>query len=283
MGMRGVNFKELLGNNDYDSTTNTDEDNKIPAKAFRLTSRKRDGNHPSNISTIDWIPAFQSALLPQSAPKLDSISVMFDGAKFSNIDNGNGKSSNGDGSLETRVFHLESPNPTSGQGPIRIEITENGDSADDVLFHRCTTVDGSSASNADSDSTREIISLDNAIDILSSQDDAETDVLPHYVVIRRKAGGIKTHRKLFDKLHLRRPDEGALCLSALTPGLRKDSWKIARELKQAKSGVEKVIECEMRRRDELRFVVVTDDVYLTDRLVKSGVLVLSFNQLTKMF
>lgn len=75
---------------------------------------------------------------------------------------------------------------------------------------------------------------------------------------------------------------GALCLSALTPGLQREAWKTAREL-QRERNVEKMIECEIRRRDELHFVVVTDDVYLTDRLVGNGVLVLSYRQLTSMF
>ncbi len=83
----------------------------------------------------------------------------------------------------------------------------------------------------------------------------------------------RTARRLFDKLHLRRPDEGAVCLSSLTAGF----LRIARELRREKS-IERVIECERRDRDKLRFVVVTDDVYLTDRLVRgnNGVLVLSY-------
>jgi len=51
---------------------------------------------------------------------------------------------------------------------------------------------------------RRPVSLDEAISILSDGDDADTDALLDYVVIRRKVGGTKTHRRLFDKLHLRR-------------------------------------------------------------------------------
>jgi hypothetical protein len=110
------------------------------------------------------------------------------------------------------------------------------------------------------------------INILSGggdDDHAKTDALPYYVVVRRKAGGTITHRRLFDKLHLRRPDEVAVCLSSLTAGLRRGSLRIARELRREKS-IERVIECERRDRGKLRFVVVTDDVYLTDRLVRGG-------------
>jgi hypothetical protein len=125
--------------------------------------------------------------------------------------------------------------------------------------------------------------LDKTVEILANTNDTETDVLPHYIVVRRKAGGTKTHRKLFDKLHLRRANEGAVCLAALTTSLKKHSLKIARELQREKS-IDKVIECELRDRDELRFVVVTDDVYLTDRLVRGNkVLVLSFQQLLNLW
>jgi hypothetical protein len=76
----------------------------------------------------------------------------------------------------------------------------------------------------------------------------------------------------------------AVCLSSLTAGLRRGSLRIARELQREKS-IERVIECERRDRGKLCFVVVTDEVYLTDRLVRgnNGVLVLSYAQLTTMW
>lgn len=279
MGMRGANFKELMA-------SNPDEVGRIPSASFRLTSRKRDSHRSSNISVIDWIPIFQSALSSRSVPKLDSISVMFDGAKFGSIKSGSrkGKAARA-GSLETRVFRLDSSDGTPGpgrDGSIRIEITADGDSADDVLFHRCSAESADASSPAfDPGAVRRTMSLGEVADAFSGNDD-EADALSGYVVVRRKSGGKKTHRRLFDRLHLRRPDEGALCLSAMTPGLRRQSLRIARELRRER-GVERVIECEWRARGELRFAVVTDDVYLTDRLVKEGVLVLSYNQLTNMF
>ena len=133
------------------------------------------------------------------------------------------------------------------------------------------------------------------MDILSFDTSTQTNInaddsLAHFIVIRRKGGGSKTHRKLFDKLHLRRPDEGAACLSGLTNKLQRHSWKLAREL-QRERGIEKVIECELRRRQDLKYLVVTDDVYLTnkyevnqirytsERLMRShAVVVLSFMQ-----
>ncbi len=73
------------------------------------------------------------------------------------------------------------------------------------------------------------------IDILSGggdDDHAETDALPYYVIVRNKARGTRTHHRLFDKLHLCRPDEGGVCLSSLTAGLRRGSLRIARELRR---------------------------------------------------
>ena len=274
IGIRGVNMNDLLMENKSDSAA-LNGTSTIPTETFRLTSRRKDNNNPSNVSTIDWIPSFQNALSSNSIPKLECISVMFDGAKFNK--GSGGVSTNTKCSFSTRAFVLDSSNK-GRRGPIKIEITESGESADDVLFHRCCTTTNSSSST----STR-IISLNQVIEIFSNRiDDGNNDALQNYVVIRRKAGGSKTHRRLFDKLHLRRPNEGALCLSGLTHGLQKNSLRIARELQRERS-VERVIECELRNRDELRDVVVTDDVYLTDRLVKNGVLVLSYKQLTFMW
>lgn len=209
---------------------------------------------------------------------------MFDGAKFRNI-NTNSKGKKANDSLETRVFCLDS-STAEDHVAIRVEITEDEVSADDVLCHRCAAAkDGDDEITAESiqEPAWPQISLDEAIDLLSDDDNGEgSDVLSHYVVVRRTAGGTKTHRKLFDKLHLRRPDEGALCLAALTPGLQKHSLRTAQELRRER-GVERVIGCELRRRGDLRRVVVTDDVFLTERLVQQGVLVLSFLQLTHLF
>jgi len=201
---------------------------------------------------------------------------MFDGAKFgrNNRRNGSGSAQHTGDSFDTRVFAVESKDDTIS-GQILIEITEKGVSADDVLFHKC--LDLSSLPS----SSRRVITLNQVIEILSNNiNDGDNDTLQNYIVIRRKAGGSKTHRRLFDKLHLRRPNEGALCLSALTAGLQKHSLRIAKELQRERGSVERVIECEVRNRDDVRNVVVTDDVYLTDRLVKNGVLVLSYKQLS---
>jgi hypothetical protein len=223
-------------------------------------------------ATIDFLPYFKSSLLPGTQPQIESIVIMFDGAKFRDITNRR----NGDRvrhGYNTKRFQLESP---KDHGVVGIEITEDGDSADDVLFHKCC--------NADADHPLgKVVSLNEAADILSTSIGGDSDQLDSYIVVRRKAGGSKTHRRLFDKLHLRRANEGALFLSGLTTNLHRDSWKTVREL-QRERGVDKLIECELRRRDELTHVVVTDDVFLTERLSQLGtVLVLSYRQMEDMF
>ena len=219
---------------------------------------------------------FLSALGPNATPKLVKISILWDGAKYRDIiKNGNWRQKK-----QRRVFNSDVSDS------IIVEITKDGDTVDDILFDRlCCSEE---ATTGESRSHRQIIPLSKAVDILSFDTSIQTsadaeDSLSHYIVIRRKGGGSKTHRKLFDKLHLRRPDEGAVCLSGLTNKLQRHSWKLAREL-QRERGIEKVIECELRRRQDLKYLVVTDDVYLTERLVRShGVVVLSFMQFSSMF
>jgi DNA polymerase III epsilon subunit-like protein len=345
---RGVNFNDLIGNNanvkDYNNNNNdgnnatvkiNNHDGRdttiivVPSDDFQIISRMRQQQHNGggyqtssnanhhNMSTaiIDWMPIFKSALSSPQSTILDSITIMFDGAKYENLkkyirNNSTPGSSSGSsnsireelGSTKTYKFRIDSSLSSSSSslhssgscdnnGSIMIEITDCGDSTDDVLVYttslnKSITNDiGNGSSNIinNSDTERKIVSLEEVIDILSNCTDNDTDVLSHYIVIRRKAGGTKTHRRLFDKLHLRRPNEGALCLSSLTMGLHKNSLSIARELRREKS-INSVIECELRNRDELRYLVVTNDVYLTDRLVRENrVLVLSYNQFTNMW
>ncbi|KAL3790997.1 hypothetical protein HJC23_002986 [Cyclotella cryptica] len=268
LGLRGVDFKEILGVKDE---AQHEGGQVVSAKSARLVSRHSTRGDKSS-AAIDFLPYFKSSLLPGTQPQIESIVIVFDGAKFRDITKKQHRARLTDG-YNTKRFHLESP---KDHGVVGIEITEDGSSADDVLFHKCF--------NAYADRpVGKVVSLNEAADILSNKISDENDLLDSYVVIRRKAGGSKTHRRLFDKLHLRRANEGALCLSGLTANLHNDSWKTVRELRRER-GVEKVVECELRGRDELTHVVVTDDVFLTERLVQLGtVLVLSYRQMENMF
>ena len=275
LGLRGVDFRgELLRGTDEQKNNDT----VIASKSVRLISRNAAAQMNTSMSgAVDWIPYFRSALLPGATLGIEKFVLVFDGAKFRDITKSRdwAKVRTRRHTHQTRCFKLESP---KHHGSIAIEITEDGDSADDALYHLCKH----HSSDAGDTPLGRIVSLNQAADLFSSQG-KDNDILDSYVVIRRKAGGSKTHRRLFDKLHLRRPNEGALCLSGLTQNLQKDSMRTIREL-QRERGVEKVIECELRRRDELVHVVITDDVYLTERLVHLGtVLVLSYSQMKNMF
>jgi len=277
VAMRGVDFKELFASPPLDVINNNNITMTDKPRSFSITSRKRD--NANNVHTIDWMPMFLSALSPNAIPKLDSVSILFDGAKYRDVL----KSGNiNKGQHGPRIFCCE------GNSSVIAEITKDGESVDDVLFERlcCSSTPGTIPQS----NLQQIIPLSKAIDILSFDNHnvinstlQVSDSLSHYVVIRRKGGGSKTHRRLFDKLNLRRPNEGALCLSGITNKLQRHSWKLARDL-QRERGAEKEIECELRRRQDLRYIVVTNDVYLTERLMKShAVMVLSFMQFSNMF
>jgi hypothetical protein len=279
VAMRGVDFKELFANppqdngGDDDSINNNNNNTTDKPRSFSITSRKRDNG---NVHTTDWMPVFLSALSPNAAPKLDFVSILWDGAKYRDIL----KSSKGKQTPQRRVFSSDVSNS------IIVEITKDGNTVDDVLFERLCCSEEAEA--AESSCHQQIIPLSKAVNILTLDPTNQIstlaeDSLSHYIVIRRKGGGSKTHRRLFDKLHLRRPDEGAVCLTGLTNKLQRHSWKLARELQREK-GIEKVIECELRSRHDVQYVVVTDDVYLTERLMRShAVMVLSFLQVNNMF
>jgi hypothetical protein len=126
-------------------------------------------------------------------------------------------------------------------------------------------------------------------------DPRENDTLDCYAVVRRKGGGTKTNKKLFEKLNLRRPEEGALCLTGMTARLQKNSLQTAKDLQRGR--VYDLVEYELRSRANVRNIIVTDDILLADRLVNdcsgggndcSGGgnnpnLVLSWRQLQQMF
>ncbi len=280
IGMRGIKMKDYIKDYEAKIQGNGKASMAIPSKYFQLIS-KSNRDHGPDSTNIDFFPLFQSALCRgYTIPTFSDITIMWDGSKFRDIMDKSDHIHGND--YKTKVFSLEPPlSSKTSQSAVSIEITCDGDAADDVLYHRCT-------SNLSNTTPREekingkIVSLDKVTELFSKPDGNE-DMVSHYIVIRRKAGGTKTHRRLFDKLNLRRPDEGAVFLTGLTSGLQLDSWKIAREL-QRERVVEKVIECEIRSRDELRYIVVTDDVFLTERLSRSGVtLVLSYRQLERMF
>jgi hypothetical protein len=117
-----------------------------------------------------------------------------------------------------RRFRLDPPPPSGaaldrGRGPIKIKITMDGDSANNALVRAVLCGSGGNVGErgppAPNSARRggRTISLEEVIDILSGggdNDHTKTDMLPYYVIVWRKAGGTKMHRRLFDKLHLGR-------------------------------------------------------------------------------
>jgi hypothetical protein len=181
----------------------------------------------------------------------------------------------------------ENKRPISRQvsNNMHLEITDIGTEVDDVIVERCIQ-DHHQVRRA---SSGPIIDIDEAISLLENMsdlgfgamDETQNDSLESFIIVRRNGGGSKTHRKLFDKLNLRRPEEGALCLTGLTVRLQKNSLRIARELKHAR--VHGIVEYELRQRRIVRSVCITDDVLLADRLVKNGGIVLNYQQLQQFF
>lgn len=202
---------------------------------------------------VDWIPVLRSALASKSSPLFDSVRIMFDGAKYK-------------GRKEEKV-----PKLVEVHQNLFIETTEVGVQVDDVLVERCGGVDR--AVGGVSRTHGPIVDIDGVVDAFSNLtdlgfgalDNRDNDSLDFYVVVRRNGGGTKTNKKLFDKLNLRRPEEGALCLSGLTARLQKNSLQTAKDLKRAR--VYDVIEYELRSRSNVRNIIVTDDILLADRLV----------------
>ena len=234
---------------------------------------------------VDWIPILRSALASASPPVIDKIVIMFDGAKYR-------------GSKEQKVPKLTEIYPN-----MYLESTDVGVVVDDVLVERCCcngsrSDDGitDSGQRSSSASSGPIVQVDDVIDALSNMSDfgygavdpRENDTLDCYAVVRRKGGGTKTNKKLFEKLNLRRPEEGALCLTGMTARLQKNSLQTAKDLQRGR--VYDLVEYELRSRANVRNIIVTDDILLADRLVNdcSGGgnnpnLVLSWRQLQQMF
>mmetsp|Transcript_18839 Transcript_18839/g.29175 ORF Transcript_18839/g.29175 Transcript_18839/m.29175 type:complete len:215 (+) Transcript_18839:344-988(+) len=209
-------------------------------------------------------------MLASEIPAVSKVVLMFDGSGFKSRSN------------------TISPGKKEIHANMQLEITEVGVEADDVLVKYCTE----NLPVQWQISRKNIISVDEVIALFESitgdlklltyagisvDEDLKRDELDKYVIVKRVGGGTKTNKALFEKLNLRRPHEGALCLTGLTGGILKRSLQIAKELKRAR--VSNLVEYELRERQNVRSVVFTDDVLLADRVVKQGGIVLSNRQM----
>ena len=250
-----------------------------PSFEYQLISKTIANGTTEIYSSFDWIPVFQSLLIkkdekqkipPHTQFQFENITIMYDGAMYRNCP---------ENKRPKQLFQIL-PN-------LYVETTDIGVQVDDILVQKCQR---SPNQNNEFQQKKNIVPIQDVIQLFhksSSSNDrhiinkdialAHGDHLAHYIIVRRKAGGSRTHKRLFSKLNLRRPNEGALCLTALSPRLQKHSYSIAKELEKAR--VHNIIEYEIRKRSDVSSVVITNDILLADRLVKLGVIVLNYKQM----
>ena len=241
---------------------NTDDNWQLVSK--RVT---RDGGM-DKVQHYDWIPCFKY-LLNKSCPPIERVDFMFDGAKYK---------------------HSEKVKPGTVreiQSNVFISVTNDGEEADTRLVTICKDESISILQNKTEET--KVISIDEAIALLEDvavdvidhrtgvTDDSKNDEFDYYIVVRRIAGGSKIQKNLFNKLNLRRPREGALCLTGLTARVLRRSLMIAKDLKRART--HHLVQLELHQRSALKTVVFTDDVLLADRITKEGGIVLSYWQM----
>lgn len=244
---------------------------------YQLMSKTTVQGTTEVFSPFDWIPAFQSSLVhtentknSSHPPQFQSIIIMFDGNMYRNCN---------EEKRPNQRYNISSN--------INVEITDIGVQVDDVLVEKCQLRQEFCSQN---NLRKNIVSIQKVVEYLERgqiSQNLESDIalakgdhLNHYFVVRRKGGGSKIHKKLFGKLNLRRAEEGAVCLTALTNRLHKHSITIAKELERAR--VHGIVEYEMRERSHVSSVVVTNDILLADRLVKNGVIVLNYKQMQQL-
>ncbi|KAL7461265.1 hypothetical protein ACHAXS_001685, partial [Conticribra weissflogii] len=138
IGMRGIKMKEYIKDYEAKIQGNGKVSMAIPSKYFQLIS-KSNRDHGTDSTNIDFFPLFQSALCRgYTIPTFSDITIMWDGSKFRDIMDKSDHIHGND--YKTKVFSLEPPlSSKTSQSAVSIEITCDGDAADDVLYHRCTS------------------------------------------------------------------------------------------------------------------------------------------------
>ena len=146
-------------------------------------------------------------------------------------------------------------------GGIALRVTKIGIEADDVIVEEMKTEESQYKYEE-----LENVTVEECIESLSDPADFS------WFIVKRTSGGSKCHKKLFSKLNLRRPSEGACCFVPLNEGSRKYSLGLCRRLKHDKVVKQRLVEikrvcgakCWPKR------IVVTDDVLLAERIVQRG-------------
>jgi hypothetical protein len=144
---------------------------------------------------------------------------------------------------------------------ITLRVTKVGVEADDVIVDEMKTEESQYKYEE-----LESVTVEECIESLSNPEDFT------WFIVKRTSGGSKCHKKLFNKLNLRRPSEGACCFVPLNEGSRKFSLGLCRRLKHDKVMKQRLVEikrvCGVSRWPKR--VVVTDDVLLAERVVQEG-------------
>ena len=250
-----------------------------PKFKYQLLAKNK-GDRKMIKTPTDWIPLLRSIASSSSHSMrtdeklcIGKVCIFFDGKMFKNE--------------RSRISRPDSFNDL-GEG-IFLEISDDAVEVDDVLVERCIADRNRDDICKPNRNDREIVkSIDGIIeDFKDGMVENEVECYNtnnSFYVVKRKAGGSKTNKKLFDKLCLRRAEEGAFCLMPSlaegNPRLQKNSLAIAKQLLQAK--VHQIVEYERRSLKDIRSIVITDDVLLSDRVVDEGGVVLRYSQLKQL-
>ena len=212
---------------------------------------------------IDWIPVLSSLL--SSSPLFSLVRVFHDGAGLNHLPDYKSICAGNEKHADGKTIHIPLVDGDL-TNPLTLSVTDEKEEADDVIVRDLEEVAGSK--------------VPDVVKIAEMIEDLEADEVTSYFIVRRKRGGSKAEKKLFSKMNLRRPSEGAFCFCALSPGLLKGGLSLAKRLKHNR--VDNLVEIERRSVGGVKSIVTTDDVLLADRCAGLGALVLNAKQLEEL-
>ena len=249
-------------------TSNFEWDNTKAKYQLMCKRDQENGTRSDMIPLLHHMISLSSSGRSQDSqmPPVGKIVIVFDGASFND-----------------KNFRPESCEDLGSN--LFLEVTDDGVEADDVLVERCAKDLNRMRRH---DTTSRKVDIDHVVSTLlhgMGESDSLVDCKnANYIVAKRK-GRSKKHKKLFEKLRLKRPEEGACCLTPSfingSERLHKYNLQLSRELQRAK--VNQIMEYELKNCSSVRSVVVTDDVLLSNRIVDMGGVVLGYKQFLQMF
>jgi len=231
---------------------------------YKIKSSSRDQKTKAPLhSEIDFLPILENLLKHKisSQTPIQCIRLVYDGSKYV-----------GHRRLPIGGCILLSPG-------IEVHITQTNDPADDVIIRYCQENSHHPLPSASVVGSK--IKIHDVLNILRLDGQATIRGEPSkYVLARRNGtGGGKTHRKIFRKINLTRSSEGFYCFNGFTSAIQKESLRRAMELfLKLRDKVSHFIEFEVRSMEQVKNIVCTDDILLSDRVVQNEGLVLTFGQ-----